>query len=41
LSLSGYRLGLLIDARGRPLLVPDNPAKRRDLYRHWHLAVSH
>jgi len=41
LSLSGYRIGLLIDARGRPLLVPDNVDKRRDLNRRWQLAVSH
>jgi hypothetical protein len=35
LRLTGSALGIVIDARGRPLLLPDNPAERRQKLTGW------
>lgn len=35
LKVSGGALGVVIDARGRPLRLPSDPAKRRDLLQKW------
>jgi hypothetical protein len=35
LRVSGGALGLIIDARGRPLVLPDDLNRRKDLYRKW------
>ena len=31
----GGALGVVIDARGRPLRLPEDPSRRRDLFRRW------
>jgi hypothetical protein len=33
--VAGGALGLIIDARGRPLLLPKDPVKKRALYVRW------
>jgi hypothetical protein len=35
LRVSGGALGLIIDARGRPLVLPEDLKRRKDLYRKW------
>jgi hypothetical protein len=35
LRVSGGALGLIIDARGRPLLFSEDLNRRKDLYRKW------
>jgi len=35
LRVVGGALGVVIDARGRPLKMPDDPARRRELIRKW------
>ncbi len=34
-KITGGSLGLVIDARGRPLSMPDDPAHRQDLLKKW------
>jgi len=31
----GGSLGVIIDARGRPLRLPDDPVRRRELNKKW------
>jgi hypothetical protein len=33
-------VGLIIDARGRPLRLPDDPAQRRERIQMWHWEVG-
>ncbi|OGO34607.1 MAG: hypothetical protein A2W35_06360 [Chloroflexi bacterium RBG_16_57_11] len=35
LRVSGGALGLIIDSRGRPLVLPEDLKRRKDLYRKW------
>ena len=35
IPVTGTMLGLVIDARGRPLRLPSDPARRRDLLKKW------
>jgi hypothetical protein len=35
LRVSGGALGLIIDARGRPLVLPEDLNRRKELYRKW------
>jgi len=35
LRVAGGALGLVVDARGRPLQVPSDPGKRRELNQKW------
>lgn len=35
LNVHGGVLGVVIDARGRPLQLPDDPGRRRDLFKKW------
>jgi len=39
-GVQGSALGVVIDARGRPLRLPTDPAKRRDLLKKWLWAVG-
>jgi uncharacterized protein (TIGR01319 family) len=40
LRVVGGALGVVIDARGRPLRVPDDPARRRELIYKWRLTLG-
>ncbi|MFQ5615291.1 MAG: glutamate mutase L [Anaerolineales bacterium] len=40
LDVRGGELGIIIDARGRPLGLPSDPAKRRDLILKWSRALE-
>ncbi|MGW8249171.1 MAG: glutamate mutase L, partial [Anaerolineales bacterium] len=40
LRVVGGALGVVIDARGRPLRVPDDPARRRELIHRWRLSLG-
>jgi hypothetical protein len=33
--VSGGALGVIIDGRGRPLALPDDPVRRRELVKKW------
>ena len=35
LEVQGGSLGIIIDARGRPLQLPEDPARRRELHKKW------
>jgi hypothetical protein len=35
LNVTGSALGVIIDARGRPLKLPENPKQRKEIYRKW------
>ena len=35
LKVTGGALGVVIDARGRPLRLPSDPGRRGELYRKW------
>ena len=35
LNVHGVVLGVVIDARGRPLQLPDDPGRRRELLKKW------
>jgi hypothetical protein len=35
LNVHGGTLGVIIDARGRPFNMPDDPGRRRDLFKKW------
>lgn len=39
-SIIGGIAGIMLDARGRPLYIPDNPSQRRDLLYKWFTALS-
>lgn len=38
--VTGGVMGVVIDARGRPLVLSDDPARRRELYRKWLWALG-
>jgi hypothetical protein len=38
--LNGSALGVIIDARGRPLRLPQDREKRRELHKRWMLALE-
>jgi hypothetical protein len=40
ISVSGGALGVVFDGRGRPLNLPADPAKRRELIKRWHMALG-
>ncbi len=40
LRVVGGALGVIIDARGRPVQLPDDPARRRDLNHKWRWALG-
>jgi hypothetical protein len=40
LRVVGGALGVVIDARGRPLRVPDDPARRRELIQKWRITLG-
>lgn len=39
-QVAGGALGLIIDARGRPITLPSDPAKRRNKVQEWHWDVG-
>jgi hypothetical protein len=39
-TVTGGALGVVIDARGRPLLLPSDPVRRRELMKRWSYAVG-
>jgi hypothetical protein len=40
IKILGGVIGLVVDARGRPLSLPDDPARRLDLVQKWHWTVN-
>lgn len=40
LTVTGGALGVIIDARGRPLNLPADPVRRRELIKRWSYAVG-
>jgi len=40
LQVAGGVIGVVIDARGRPLALPDDPVRRRELFKKWHWSVG-
>jgi len=40
IRVTGGALGVVIDARGRPLRLPAEPARRRELFKKWQKALS-
>jgi hypothetical protein len=40
LRVVGGALGVIVDARGRPLKMPEDPARRRDLIRKWRTTLG-
>lgn len=40
LRVSGGVMGVVIDARGRPLALPEDPVRRRELFKKWLLSVG-
>ena len=39
-TVTGGALGVMIDARGRPLQLPSDPVRRRELIKKWHYTVG-
>jgi len=39
-TVTGGALGVVIDARGRPLQLPGDPVRRRELIKKWHYTVG-
>jgi hypothetical protein len=39
-TVTGGALGVIIDARGRPLQLPSDPVRRRELIKKWHYTVG-
>jgi hypothetical protein len=39
-TVSGGALGVVFDGRGRPLVLPTDPAQRRELIKRWYLALG-
>ncbi|MEO5886530.1 MAG: glutamate mutase L [Anaerolineales bacterium] len=39
-TVTGGALGVVIDARGRPLQLPSDPVRRRELIKKWHYTVG-
>jgi len=40
LTVTGGALGVVLDARGRPLHIPNDPVRRRELMKRWSYAVG-
>jgi hypothetical protein len=40
IRVTGGALGLVIDARGRPLALPPDPVRRRELIKKWYWTVG-
>jgi len=40
LNVSGGALGVVFDGRGRPILLPTDPGRRRDLVKNWHWTMG-
>jgi hypothetical protein len=40
ITVTGGALGVVIDARGRPLQLPGDPVRRRELIKKWHYTVG-
>jgi hypothetical protein len=40
IQVTGGALGVVIDARGRPLQLPQDPVRRRELMKRWSYAVG-
>ena len=40
LTVTGGAMGVIIDARGRPLALPSDPVRRRELMKRWSYAVG-
>ena len=40
IQVTGGALGVVIDARGRPLQFPGDPVRRRELMKRWSYAVG-
>jgi len=40
LAVSGGAMGVVIDGRGRPLALPDDPVRRRELIQKWLLTIG-
>lgn len=40
ITVTGGSMGVVIDARGRPLQLPSDPARRRDLFKKWNHTVG-
>ena len=40
LQVTGGVMGVVIDARGRPLLLPEDPVRRRELFKRWLFSVG-
>jgi len=40
ITVTGGAMGVVIDARGRPLQVPSDPVRRRDLIKKWYYTVG-
>jgi hypothetical protein len=39
-QVSGGVMGVVIDARGRPLVLPEDPVRRRELLKKWLFSVG-
>jgi hypothetical protein len=40
IQVTGGALGVVIDARGRPLVLPPDPVRRRELIKKWYYTVG-
>ena len=40
ITVSGGALGVVFDGRGRPLALPADPARRRELIKNWYWALG-
>ena len=40
LQIAGGVMGVVIDARGRPLVLPEDPVRRRELFKRWLFSVG-
>ena len=40
IQVAGGVLGVVIDARGRPLAMPEDPVRRRELFNKWLISVG-
>jgi len=40
ITVTGGALGVVIDARGRPLQFPSDPVRRRELIKKWYYTVG-
>jgi len=40
IKITGGAMGLVVDARGRPIKLPDDPLRRLEAVQKWHWAVN-